>query len=133
MEESGQMGVDHLIQLDPLQSLTPSSSTNAIRRLDLIHALAPQGTWVCGEALQLDPPESTILLRKGASLAFCFQPVWLLAPTQQGRFLHVLDTIMDLASRGILKTRAITTYPLERARLALRDLDSKPGKLVLRM
>lgn len=125
IELTGKLGFDHIIQLNPL----PSS----ISRKDIIQLLAPQGTWVTSESLQLDPPEAEMLLRLGASLAFVFEPLWLLAPTQKGRFLHILNAIMDLASKGILKSRNIATYPLERARQAVRDLNAKPGKIVLRM
>lgn len=124
MTETGYLGFDHVLQLDPQPTIS---------RMTLITLLAPQGTWVTAETLQLDPPEATLLLRKSATLAFAFQPIWLLAPTQIGRFLHVLTTIMELAGQGALKPRTISTYPLERARQAIRDLGSKPGKFVLRV
>lgn len=123
-EATGNIGFDYVLQLDPLPG---------IPRMTIIQLLAPQATWVTGEVLQLDPPEASLLLRIGASLAFAFQPIWLLAPTQQGRFLHILTTLMDLAGKGILKPRAITTYPLERARQAIRDFGTKTGKFVLRV
>lgn len=123
-EATGNLGFDFVLQLDSLAGIS---------RMLIIQLLAPQGTWVTGDSLQLDPPEASLLLRKGATLAFAFQPIWLLAPTQQGRFLHILTTIMELAGKGVLKPRAITTLPLERARQAIRDFGVKPGKFVLRV
>jgi len=122
LEETGQLGFDHVLQLD---------SVKAVSRIDIIQLLAPQGVWVTGESLQLDPPETKLLLRKGASLAFSFEPIWLLAPTQQGRFKHVLNKIMELAGKGVLKAKSISTYPLERARQAVREIGTKKGKIVL--
>lgn len=123
-EVTGHLGFDFVVQLDPLVGVS---------RMSIIQLLAPQGTWVTGEALQLDAPESSLLLRIGATLSFAFQPIWLLAPTQQGRFLHILTAVMDLAGKGILKPRNIATFPLERARQAIRDFGTKPGKFVLRV
>lgn len=124
LEETGQIGFDHVLQLDPVESVS---------RMDIINLLAPHGVWVTGEAVQLDPPETKLLLRKGASVAFSFEPLWLLAPTQQGRFLHVLNKVMELAAKGSIKKPTINIYPLERARLAVRQVTETKAKLVLKI
>lgn len=82
--------------------------------------------------MQLDPPESRLLLLKGASLSFLFDQLWLLAPTQQGRMLHVLNDILDKVSRGLVKPKIAQVYPLERARQALKDADNQIGSIILK-
>lgn len=125
MEQTGALGFDHIIQLDPL----PTS----VSQKDLISLLAPHGTWLTSEKIQLDPPETEMLQKLGASVAFVFEPIWLLAPTQKGRLMHILQSVMDLASKGVLKPRNTNIYPLERTRQAVRDLGTKPGKIVIRL
>lgn len=70
----------------------------------LISCLAARGHWVTTQPnLQLDPPESQMLLMKGASLHFLFEPVWMLSSAQQGDYLQILKAIMTKLENGTLK------------------------------
>ena len=70
----------------------------------LISSLAARGQWVTTQPrLQLDPPESQLLLMKGASLHFLFEPVWGLSGAHQGHYLHTLKNIMAKLEDSTLK------------------------------
>ena len=73
-------------------------------KYQLISCLAARGHWVTTQPnLQLDPPESQMLLMKGASLHFLFEPVWMLSSAQQGDYLQILKAIMTKLENGSLK------------------------------
>ncbi len=74
------------------------------RKHQLISCLATRGQWVTREpALQLDPPDSQLLLMKGASLHFLFEPGWTLSGANQGDYLDMLTSIASRLENGTLK------------------------------
>ncbi len=74
------------------------------RKHQLISCLATRGQWVTREpALQLDPPDSQLLLMKGASLHFLFEPGWTLSGANQGDYLDMLTSIAARLEDGTLK------------------------------
>ncbi len=73
---------------------SPSSSLSPTKH-QLISCLATRGQWVTTQPnLQLDPPESQLLMMKGASLHFLFEGVWGLSGAHQGDYLQILKCIM---------------------------------------
>ena len=93
----------HEYEVDVATSPTtppPSSPT----KHQLISCLAARGQWVTTQPnLQLDPPESQLLLMKGASLHFLFEPVWGLSGAHQGDYLQILKTVVLKLEEKILK------------------------------
>ena len=70
----------------------------------LVSCLATRGQWVTRQQnLQLDPPESQLLLMKGASLHFLFESGWALSGAHQGDYLLMLKNIVSRIEDGTLK------------------------------
>ena len=70
----------------------------------LVNCLAARGQWVTSQPkLQLDPPDSHLLMMKGASLHFLFEPMWLLSGAHQGDYLQILQSTMSKLEDGSLK------------------------------
>ena len=70
----------------------------------LVSCLATRGQWVTRQHnLQLDPPESQLLLMKGASLHFLFESGWALSGAHQGDYLLMLKNIVSRIEDGTLK------------------------------
>lgn len=70
----------------------------------LISCLASRGQWVTMQPrLQLDPPEAQLLLMKGASLHFLFEPVWGLSGAHQGHYLQTMKSIVAKLEENTLK------------------------------
>ena len=70
----------------------------------LVRCLAVRGQWVTSQPkLQLDPPDTHLLMMKGASLHFLFEHTWLLSGAQQGDYLHILQSTMSKLEDGTLK------------------------------
>jgi NADPH:quinone reductase-like Zn-dependent oxidoreductase len=138
MEETNSMGVDLLIHSDVVKmGETPSSATcsfdlSSIPKRDYIKCLAPHGMWVTSTELQLDPPESTLLLLKSGSISFLCDQTWLLAPSQSGRLLHILSDLLDKVSRGLVRIKIAQTFSLERVRQALKELDTQVGCILVK-
>lgn len=82
-----------------------SNSSLLPTKHQLITCLAARGHWVTVQPnLQLDPPESQLLLMKGASLHFLFEPVWGLSGAHQGDYLQILKSIMSKLEDSTLKS-----------------------------
>ena len=81
----------------PLTRFSPTKN-------QLIKCLAVGGQWVTSQPkLQLDPPDSHLLMMKGASLHFLYEPVWQLSGARQGDYLHILQSTMAKLEDGTLK------------------------------
>lgn len=65
------------------------------RKRSLLKSLGAHGSWVTrSKSMQLDPDETEILNFKNGSISFIFTQAWLLSPSKQGKFMHILDTVM---------------------------------------
>lgn len=74
------------------------------KKHQLISCLATRGQWVSREPrLQLDPPDSQLLLMKGASLHFLFEQGVVLSGAHQGDYLDTLCSIAARLEDGTLK------------------------------
>jgi hypothetical protein len=57
--------------------------------------MAPFGRIVTNHPrLQLDPPVAQSLMLRGVSISFCFEPLWLLAPTQHSVYLRTFHSLI---------------------------------------
>ena len=89
-----------LYEYETSKTLTRFSPT----KNQLIKCLAIRGQWVTTQPkLQLDPPDSHLLMLKGASLHFLFEPTWLLSGAQQGDYLQILQSVVSKLEDGTLK------------------------------
>lgn len=89
-----------MYEYETSQPLTRFSPT----KHQLIGCLAMRGQWVTSQPkLQLDPPDSHLLMMKGASLHFLFEHVWLLSGAHQGDYLQILQSTMSKLQDGVLK------------------------------
>ena len=135
MEETGYMGVDSIFESDTSNSTSSQNSESSAtegddknRNIDLkrvmLECLGTNGTYVTTRRdLQLDPGESKRLALKGASLSFVFEQTWVLSPSKQGRYLHIMNQIMNYLSDGTLGTLVGgDCTSLGRAREAYREI-----------
>lgn len=61
----------------------------------IIRLLSMHGHWVRTTPIQLDPPQSNLLTIKSCSISFLYLHSHILAPTQYGRFRHILDEAIN--------------------------------------
>ena len=107
------------ISLDPIQ-----------RKRSLLKSLAAHGSWVTrSKTMQLDPDETEIMALKNASLSFIFPQAWLLSPSKQGKFLHVLDAVMRSVAEGQLRPLPCTSFNLSQIREAHRFLENEHDRI----
>ncbi|KAL6080396.1 Alcohol dehydrogenase GroES-like domain [Balamuthia mandrillaris] len=150
MDETGGLGVDILVEshrvesppaIDPPSSASSNSLSSPKGKQDqnedendeakarykndeLVRCLAVHGRWVASSYLQLDPPTTRLLYLRGASLSFLFEQTWLLSPLQQGRYLHILEELLEKIRKEEIRVRVANAFPLEKIREAHRLLDS---------
>jgi hypothetical protein len=92
-----------------LSSLGHSSNGTLTKRRpitkhDIISSLGVGGRWITSTAqLQLDPPDSEFLFMKGATVSFLFEQIWMLSAAQQGKYLHIIQDIMDKLQKEELR------------------------------
>ncbi|KJE89754.1 hypothetical protein CAOG_01183 [Capsaspora owczarzaki ATCC 30864] len=116
MQETSGFGVDVIIDSGLVRQYNKVDPTQVLySKHELISCLAVHGRWVTSVShLQLDPPESQLLLQKSASLCFLFEHAWVLSGTHQGRLLHILKEVMDkLESKTIVPRISRTFQSLE--------------------
>eukprot|EP00944_MAST-04C_sp_MAST-4C-sp1_P012879 g12879.t1 len=109
---------------------SPSSLDPIQRKRSLLKSLAAHGSWVTrSKTMQLDPDETEIMALKNASLSFIFPQAWLLSPSKQGKFLHVLDAVMRSVAEGKLRPLPCTSFNLSQIREAHRFLENEHDRI----
>uniref|UniRef100_A0AAV2JP56 Enoyl reductase (ER) domain-containing protein n=1 Tax=Knipowitschia caucasica TaxID=637954 RepID=A0AAV2JP56_KNICA len=128
LEETGGLGVD--IVIDSGVHIHKGDETDFVpEKHDLIDVLAVGGHWVTScSHLQLDPPDSSYLHLKSASLSFLNPEAWTASSAQQGRYLHILKDIVDKMSTGVLRPRPEEAFPLYDATVAMETLQQDPKR-----
>ncbi|KAJ0005269.1 hypothetical protein NQD34_011483 [Periophthalmus magnuspinnatus] len=128
LEETGGLGVD--IVIDSGVHLHEEEETDFTpHKHDLIDALAVGGHWVTSHPqLQLDPPDSSYLHLKSASVSFLNPEVWTTSSAQHGRYLHILKDIVDKMSTGVLRPRPEEALPLYEATVAMETIQHHPKR-----
>jgi len=81
LQATNDLGVDYILE--------DEYSCISYTKHDMIHCLAPFGTWVTSSELQLDPPDSVLLKLKSATISFMWSQTWVLSSAQQGRFMRM--------------------------------------------
>ncbi|XP_054829344.1 quinone oxidoreductase-like protein 1 isoform X3 [Eublepharis macularius] len=123
LEETGGLGVD--IILDAGVRLYSKESETTSQHLlphkhDIITLLSVGGHWVTTEEnLQLDPPDSRCLFLKGATISFLNEEVWNLSNMKQGKYLCMLEDIMEKLSNGVFRPHLDEPIPLYEAKVSM--------------
>ena len=66
-----------------------------LTKSQVLSCLSPGGRWVTSQDnLQLDPPDTHALFMKGATLSFLFSDIWGLSGYNQGKYLHIVSSLM---------------------------------------
>ena len=107
------------------------------RKRLLIQSLATHGRWATlSNDMQLDPDEARIMGLKNASLSWIFPQAWVVCPSKQGHFLHIMDSVMKHLSEGKFRPLPCTTFDLAQIRDAHRQLENTlqyVGRVVIKM
>uniref|UniRef100_A0A7S3YBV5 Enoyl reductase (ER) domain-containing protein n=1 Tax=Lotharella globosa TaxID=91324 RepID=A0A7S3YBV5_9EUKA len=99
-----------------------------VKKSVIIRCLAVHGRWITSNThLQLHPHESLQLAMRSASLCFLFEQTWLLSPKQQGKYLHILEDLMQGLKKKVLKPLVAKRIKLEEVRSALKHLRVSSG------
>ncbi|XP_058952124.2 quinone oxidoreductase-like protein 1 [Pocillopora verrucosa] len=143
MDETGGLGVDCVIDNGVLRQdddviikgtgIGLPGQNSVPSKHDVISCLGVAGRWITShQDLQLDPPDSQMLYLKGAAISFLFEHSWTLSKGQQGRYLHILQDIMDKLSNSVIRPVIHHTVSLEDACETLRQLPQHTvGKIVV--
>jgi len=144
LEESGGLGVDCIV--DDGVIMFPNEeddlTLSPIRRRqvktlptkhEIISALAVGGRWVTRQMdLQIDPPDSSLLSLKAASICYLNESVWTLSCNQQGRYQHILRDIIQKLADGIIKPNITRSVKLEEVCRIYGSLEAQTiGKTVM--
>ncbi|XP_066477305.1 quinone oxidoreductase-like protein 1 isoform X3 [Tiliqua scincoides] len=96
---------------------------------DIITLLSVGGHWITTEEnLQLDPPDSRCLFLKGATVSFLNDEVWNLSNMQQGKYLCILEDIMDKLSSGIFRAHLDEPVPLYEAKVSMEMVQKNQAR-----
>lgn len=136
MDETGGLGVDCIIDNGTLCKNVADSYDDDFSKPtkhDIISCLAVGGRWVTNQSdLQIDPPDSEVLHLKGASLCHLFPEMWILSTFQQGRYLHVLEDILDKACSGVIRPHLMTVLPSSEVQ-SRSDLFPSKSSIVIKL
>ncbi|XP_044298038.1 quinone oxidoreductase-like protein 1 isoform X4 [Varanus komodoensis] len=132
LEETGGLGVD--IILDAGVKLYNRENETTSEQLlphkhDIITLLSVGGHWVTMEKnLQLDPPDSHCLFLKGATVSFLNDEVWNLSNMQQGKYLCILEDVMEKLSSGVFRPHLDEPVPLYEAKVSMEMVQKNQAR-----
>uniref|UniRef100_A0A2D4G838 Enoyl reductase (ER) domain-containing protein n=1 Tax=Micrurus corallinus TaxID=54390 RepID=A0A2D4G838_MICCO len=123
LEETGGLGVDIIIdagvRLHNKENETTSQQLLPHKH-DIITLLSAGGHWIMTEKnLQLDPPDCRYLFLKGASVSFLNDEIWNLSSMQQGKYLCILEDVMEKLSSRVFKPHLDKPIPLYEAKVSM--------------
>ncbi|XP_077675143.1 quinone oxidoreductase-like protein 1 isoform X4 [Eretmochelys imbricata] len=96
---------------------------------DIITLLSAGGHWVTTEKnLQLDPPDSHCLFLKGATVSFLNDEVWNLSNVQQGKYLCILEDVMEKLSNSIFRPQLDEPVPLYEAKVSMEIVQKNQAR-----
>ncbi|XP_042724008.1 quinone oxidoreductase-like protein 1 isoform X2 [Lagopus leucura] len=124
LEETGGLGVDIVVdagvKLYSAEDESASKSQLLPHKHDIITLLGVGGNWITTERnLQLDPPDSHSLFLKGATVSFLNEEIWNLSNIEQGKYLCILEDIMEKLSSGIFRPQLDEPIPLYEAKVSM--------------
>ncbi|XP_010209878.1 PREDICTED: quinone oxidoreductase-like protein 1 isoform X3 [Tinamus guttatus] len=134
LEETGGLGVD--IVLDAGVRLYSREDEPALKpqllphKHDIITLLGVGGHWITTEKhLQLDPPDSHSLFLKGATVSFLNDEIWNLSNIQQGKYLCILEDIMDkLSSNVVFRPQLDEPIPFYEAKVSMEMVQKNQAR-----
>eukprot|EP01104_Vermistella_antarctica_P017430 TRINITY_DN6177_c0_g1_i1.p1 TRINITY_DN6177_c0_g1~~TRINITY_DN6177_c0_g1_i1.p1 ORF type:complete len:351 (-),score=58.55 TRINITY_DN6177_c0_g1_i1:51-1103(-) len=136
LAETGGMGVDHIADFPDSQGrtvvATPSLPTEEVQNA-LIRCLAPHGHWIDASAPpeQIDPPQLQQLWSKDCTVSYSFEAVWLLAASQQGRYLRLMNELMEYLVAGKVKPPQHSTLKMADVVNVIQQPHTISSKLVI--
>uniref|UniRef100_UPI00398F6A16 quinone oxidoreductase-like protein 1 isoform X2 n=1 Tax=Pristiophorus japonicus TaxID=55135 RepID=UPI00398F6A16 len=129
LEETGGLGVNIVVDCGVRlysKEDEPAAKQHLPHKHDILSLLAVAGHWVTTEEnLQLDPPDSQFLFRKGATISFLNEEVWQLSNMQQGKYLHILKDVMEKLSSGTFRPQLDEPIPIYEATVAMEMVQKK--------
>ncbi|XP_061483729.1 quinone oxidoreductase-like protein 1 isoform X1 [Rhineura floridana] len=132
LEETGGLGVDIVLDAGVRLYTKENEATSQSllpHKHDIITLLSVGGHWVTMEEnLQLDPPDSRSLFLKGATVSFLNDEVWNLSNMHQGKYLCILDDIMEKLSNGVFRPCLDDPIPLYEAKVSMEMVQKNPAK-----
>ncbi|XP_074670382.1 quinone oxidoreductase-like protein 1 isoform X2 [Strix aluco] len=133
LEETGGLGVDIVldagVKLYSAEDESTSKSQLLPHKHDIITLLGVGGHWITTEKnLQLDPPDSHSLFLKGATVSFLNDEIWNLSNIQQGKYLSILEDIMEKLSSGIFRPQLDEPIPLYEAKVSMEIVQKNQAR-----
>ncbi|XP_030308303.1 quinone oxidoreductase-like protein 1 [Calypte anna] len=133
LEETGGLGVDIVLDAGVKLYSTEEESTSKSQLLphkhDIITLLGVGGHWITTEKnLQLDPPDSHSLFLKGATVSFLNDEIWNLSNIQQGKYLAILEDIMEKLSSSIFRPQLDEPIPLYEAKVSMEIVQKNQAR-----
>ena len=85
-----------------------------LTKSQMLSCLSLGGRWVTSQDnLQLDPPDTHTLFMKGATLSFLFPDIWGLSGFNQGKYLHVMGSLMSKLDANTITPSKYTVIGFE--------------------
>ncbi|XP_032867252.2 quinone oxidoreductase-like protein 1 isoform X2 [Tyto alba] len=133
LEETGGLGVnivlDGGVRLYSAEDESTSKSQVLPHKHDIITLLGVGGHWITTEKnLQLDPPDSHSLFLKGATVSFLNDEIWNLSNIQQGKYLSILEDIMEKLSSSIFRPQLDEPIPLYEAKVSMEIVQKNQAR-----
>ncbi|XP_009696345.1 PREDICTED: quinone oxidoreductase-like protein 1, partial [Cariama cristata] len=133
LEETGGLGVDIVldagVKLYRAEDESTSKSQLLPHKHDIITLLGVGGHWITTEKhLQLDPPDSHSLFLKGATISFLNDEIWNLSNIQQGKYLSILEDIMEKLSSSIFRPQLDEPIPLYEAKVSMEIVQKNQAR-----
>jgi NADPH:quinone reductase-like Zn-dependent oxidoreductase len=124
LQETAGLGVHSI--LDYSNSHTPTM------KHAMINCLRLNGKWcVTNPYLQLDPPESTLLFMRNASLSFLNHEIWVEAGFEHGKFVHLMMMALKMIKEGEFEQRISKIGSLGNIEEALENVNEH-GTVILK-
>ncbi|KAM4788855.1 quinone oxidoreductase-like protein 1 isoform 1-T2 [Cyanocitta cristata] len=133
LEETGGLGVDIVldagVRLYSAEDEPTSKSQLLPHKHDIITLLGVGGHWITMEKnLQLDPPDSHSLFLKGATVSFLNDEIWNLSSVQQGKYLAILEDIMEKLSSSVFRPQLDEPIPLYEAKVSMEIVQKNQAR-----
>ncbi|XP_031957127.1 quinone oxidoreductase-like protein 1 isoform X1 [Corvus moneduloides] len=133
LEETGGLGVDIVldagVRLYSAEDEPTSKSQLLPHKHDIITLLGVGGHWITMEKnLQLDPPDSHSLFLKGATVSFLNDEIWNLSNVQQGKYLAILEDIMEKLSSSVFRPQLDEPIPLYEAKVSMEIVQKNQAR-----
>ncbi|XP_056346006.1 quinone oxidoreductase-like protein 1 isoform X3 [Oenanthe melanoleuca] len=133
LEETAGLGVDIVldagVRLFSAEDEPAPKSQLLPHKHDIITLLGVGGHWITTEKnLQLDPPDSHSLFLKGATVSFLNDEVWNLSNVQQGKYLAILEDIMEKLSNSIFRPQLDEPIPLYEAKVSMEIVQKNQAR-----